>query len=536
MTYWLQLLALSLLVSAASARAQTAVWTSHYDNYRTGANIEEAILTPENVNRSTFGRLAGLPVSGCVFAQPLYIPNVQMSDGSVRNMVYIATTANMVYGYDANDYSLQFSVGFGNPAPSADILPEIGYRDFPDCDTGEEFGPIGIVGTPVIDIWDNAMYLVVNTIDNARLSHVHRHFLHKISLSTGKDLVPRVEIKGSYEDAPFQSRYQLQRTALLLLNQTIYIAFGSHQDEYPYQGWLFAYDSNLRQTAVRNYSPLKSGAGIWQSGGGPSTDGNYIYVTTGNLSEGDVEPHEYSDSVLQIDPITLAVVAKTSFYPENQGWDLNFDLDLGTTRPIIIPETGQVLSGSKLGDMFLIGRQTMEVDARWMAVSYYSAGIDWTGIYNGLAYWNGTIYVWPGGGGFAYGTEPGFPIDSLKAFSLGGTAEGVALSAIGQSDGVGVGYQGSNIVISANGWDQSTGIVWAHTPASNTSQLQTGYLRAYSASDFSGGLFKALWDNSGDEDVNLFAKYNQPLVANGKVFLPTFSGQVIVYGLLSENR
>jgi hypothetical protein len=536
MTYWLRLLALSLLVSGARASAQTAVWTSHYDNYRTGANVEETILTPENVNRSSFGKLARLPVSGCVFAQPLYIPNVQTSDGGVRDMVYIATTTNTVYAYDANDYSLQFRVSFGIPAPSADFLPELGYRDFPDCDTGEEYGPVGIVGTPVIDLADNAMYLVVNTIDNLKLPHVHRHFLHKISLSTGENLVPRAEITGSYRDAPFESRYQLQRAALLLLNQRIYVAFGSHQDEYPYQGWLLAYDTNLRQVAAINYSPVKSGAGIWQSGGGPSTDGNYIYVTTGNLADDGPEPTDYTDSILQIDPITLEVVAQTSFYPESQNWDRDFDLDLGTTRPIIIPETGQVVSGSKYGDMFLISRQGMGLEARWKAVAYYSAGIDWTGIYNGLAYWNGTIYVWPGGGGFAYGTDPGFPTDTLKAFSLDGSSNGVTLSAIGQSDGVGVGYQGSNIVISANGRDPSTGIVWAHTPASNTGQLQTGYLRAYNASDFSAGLFKALWDNASDEEESLFAKYNQPLVANGKVFLPTFSRQVIVYGLLAETR
>ena len=69
---------------------------------------------------------------------------------------------------------------------------------------------------------------------------------------------------------PFESRYQLQRSALLLHNGKVYIAFASHQDESPYYGWLFAYNSELKQVAAYNYSPRKSGAGIWQSGAGPA--------------------------------------------------------------------------------------------------------------------------------------------------------------------------------------------------------------------------------------------------------------------------
>src|SRR5262249_31592390 len=135
--------------------------------------------------------------------------------------------------------------------------------------------------------------------------------------------------------------------------------------------------------------------------------------------------------------------------------------------------------------------------------------------------------------GFIYGNEPGeFPTDTLKAFRIG--ASQMRALANGQSDAIGAGYQGGNIVISANGSDPSTGIVWASLPEGNTDGLQMGRLRAYHAWEFSGGLFQALWSNEG-EDYS-FARFNQPLVANGKVFLPTFSGAVVVYGLLPEER
>lgn len=518
--------------SALPVFAQSAVWTAHYDNNRTGANLNETILTPANVTPSTFGKLGSLPVSGCVFSQPLYAPGVAAVDGVQRNLLFIATTANHVYAYDADDYSLIYRVSFGIPAPSSDFNPLVGFHDFPDCDAGEGDGPVGIVGTPVIDMTEGAMYLVANTIDGPDIPHQHRHFLHKISLATGEDLVPPVEIVGSFAGVQFESRYQLQRSALLLADNRVYIAFGSHQDESPYSGWLFSYDTGLNQIAVKSYSPWKSGAGIWMSGGGPASDGRHIYLSTGNLAQDETEPSDLSDSVLKIDPSTLEAVQRTSFPDEATFWDQNFDLDLGSGRVILLPGTGHAISGSKYGDLFLINREGMALDARVQGVARHSESFDWTGIYNGLAYWNNMLYVWPGGGGFIYGTEPGFPVDTLKGFYVDPSASTVSIQADGQSDGVGVGYQGANVVISANGNDPSTGIVWAQTPAGNTKFLQPGYLRAYHASEVANGWFQELWNNMGDEESTFFAKFNQPLVANGKVYVPTFSSKVVIYGLV----
>jgi hypothetical protein len=82
----------------------------------------------------------------------------------------------------------------------------------------------------------------------------------------------------------FDSQIQLQRAALLLSHDMLYIAFASHCDQGPYHGWVFAYDAQtLSQRAIFNNTPNGSWGGIWHGGGGPSTDasGN-VFVVTGN--------------------------------------------------------------------------------------------------------------------------------------------------------------------------------------------------------------------------------------------------------------
>src|SRR5438105_14492243 len=83
--------------------AAISVLTQHNDNSRTGAYLQETQLTTSNVNSNQFGKLFEYHVDGHVYAQPLYVSNINMPDGNTHNVVYVATMHNTVYAFDADN-------------------------------------------------------------------------------------------------------------------------------------------------------------------------------------------------------------------------------------------------------------------------------------------------------------------------------------------------------------------------------------------------------------------------------------------------
>jgi hypothetical protein len=95
---------------------------------------------------------------------------------------------------------------------------------------------------------------------------------------------------------------------------------------------------------------------------------------------------------------------------------------------------------------------------------------------------------------------------------------------------------GGILSLSANGSTRGTGIVWANLNSSGDANqmVQPGVLRAFDASDVSVELYNNL-ENEARDSCGDFAKFSYPTIANGKVYLASFSNQLCVYGLQSEN-
>src|ERR1700732_2698789 len=161
----------------SSSFAQQPFLTSRADISRSGANTNETLLTPTNVNKNSFGRLFSFPVDYYVMGQPLYMPNVNIPGQGTHNVVYVVTEMDSVYAIDADTgaqlwYATMLNVG-GTTA-SGKYLP---------CGHGPGFLQEGITSTPVIDPASNTMYLVAKTLLNTTV----RHHLHALDITTGNE-------------------------------------------------------------------------------------------------------------------------------------------------------------------------------------------------------------------------------------------------------------------------------------------------------------------------------------------------------------
>jgi len=309
----------------------------------------------------------------------------------------------------------------------------------------------------------------------------------------------------------------------------LFIAFASHADFPPFHGWVLAYDARtLALRGVFNTSPNGAGNGIWQSGCGLSADANGdVFAVTGNGTfDADADGPDYGNTVLRLHPTPTGMTVTDWFAPHDQAELSAGDHDLGSSGPLYIPDQDKIVVGGKGKVLYLLnakklGKFSPSGDTQILQSFQGADGH----IHGTPVYWNGEtgprIYLWS-------------EFDHLKEFAF---KEGIlnTTPASMSADTVPDGMPGGFLTISANGNHKGSAVVWASRPFLEDANRQTvaGIFQAYDAED----LTKVLWssENNPDRDrVGSFAKFNPPTVANGKVYLATFSGELIVYGLLPK--
>jgi uncharacterized protein (TIGR03437 family) len=502
-----------IIVLCALARAQINIVTANGNNDRTNANLQEYQLSPATVAVDSFGKIGAFAVDGQVYAQPLYASGISIPGKGSRNVVFVATMHNTVYAFDAGaspSHAPLWQVSLGASLPATLLFGRYG-------DVG---GEVGVLGTGAIDLQRGVLYVVAETLRNGTAAF----YLHALDLATGGErlngpVMIAASVTGTGSGAlangtiPFNPQQHIQRPGLLLANNSVYVAFGSHADQSPWHGWLMSYDASdvSRQAGVYVTTPTGDGGSFWQSGRGLAADnqGN-VYALTGNGDYDGVQ--NFSQSFLKLSGAAPARVG--SYTPPD--WksmsDNDFDLSAG---PALISGTHTVIGADKMGYIYVLNGDAMGTVNPPGAggQSYYFASE--SSIFN--------FAVWSRSDGplvFVQGSRA-----PLMSYRVNGLELDTTPAAIAQ---IPVNFARIGMTLSADGARMDSGILW-ETSGNYNDATAPGTLRAYRASDLT-----ELWStdmNRGRDIMGQVAKFVSPTVANGRVYVATFGNVVTVYGL-----
>jgi hypothetical protein len=518
-------MASTLVLVAIPALAQ--VTTSQYDNSRTGATLHEKILTPQNVNTKQFGKLGAFKVDGAVYAQPLYLPSVDLPGKGTHDVLFIATEHDSVYAFDANrpgDPPL-WQVSFLDKARG--VIPV--SEDDAQCPFIRP--EVGVTSTPVIDLKTGTLYVLARTrIKHAVGANEYFQHLHALAITTGVEkfggpklisaAVPGKGAGAANGQVAFDQLKENPRAALTLANGVLYLEWASSCDVDPYHGWVMAYDpQTLAQRAVLNVTPDGGEAGIWLSDTGPAADadGN-LYVPTGNGTfDAGSGGRDYGDSVLKLalDGSSSSLVIRDYFTPHDQDRISQADSDVGSSGPLLLPDQAGahrhlLLQPTKDSTIYVMDRDNLgqfrrDADALVEMIRMPGGG------YGALAYWNGHVF-------FAASD------DHLRDYAVKNGE--LTLHA---SSSTKFANPGATPSVSADG--NKNAIVWAiATKTWNGPDNKPAVLYAFDANRLDQPIYTSE-QNSQRDRAALATRFVFPIVVNGRVYFAA-RGEVEVYGLL----
>jgi hypothetical protein len=519
-----------------------AVATYHNDNLRTGWNANETQLNPTTVGGSRFGMTATVALDAQVDAEPLLIPNVEITAGlnaGLHNVVYVATEGNTIYAIDAVSGQLLLSPNFGPPVPR-NALPH-------NCN---ENGPnVGINSTPVIDSAGNRMYVMVYTYQ----SNTQAYYLHELDLGSLTDVVSPVLVSASQtltdgSKYDFQAAVQRQRPALLEANGNVYAAFGSFCDDAVNlsRGWLLGWQAgtltplaankltNRLATSPNNFF-LSS---IWMSGYGLSADANgNLYFVTGNSDPSGTTydgVNNIQNSVIKISPDLRTVLSL--FTPYNVATLDENDLDFGSGGVMLLPtqpmpNPNLAVAAGKDGTLFLMNQENLggytPPPGPNMVLDSKGAGGCWCG----PSYFTGS----DGAGRIA--SSGGSNIKVWKVKTGSSTSLRKESTSPGSLNDRTVDDPGFFTSVSSNGTAAGTGIIWAVSrPSTNNRNPNQVSLYAFTTEPPKGQtvltrLFAAAagtWMTpKGNSNI-------VPMVANGRVYVASYQ-QLAIFSLSDSN-
>jgi hypothetical protein len=522
-----------------AAPSRVNVLTYHNDNFRTGQNTNEAILSPANVNSNTFAKLFTYNVDGYVYAQPLYVSGVLVPGQGIHNLLFVATEHNSVYALEADSQQwftngVLWRVNLGSAAITPTNAFGNRYNGGLYTDITNE---VGITGTPVIDLQRGTLF--VDAFTREASGYIHR--LHALNITNGVEqanspVIIAASIPGTAVDSVggvinFSSIQQIQRSALTLAGGTLYVAYSGYADTDPFHGWLLGYDEaslqirpgyifNTTPNATTNYGAHAAEAGIWMGGGGICVDANTnLFFLTGNgtfTATNGSGGTEYGDCIMHLSTTNGLRVADY-FTPWEQATLAANDTDLGSGALMLVPDlpgtnAHLLVAGGKSGKFYVVSRDQLTTNnTHYNATGSYDAVLQtFTNLpgrfMTGPAYFNGNVYYssWN---------------DKMKCYAI---SNGVLVRNPTSTGPRTFAFPGCTPVVSSQG--TNNGIVWSLAIATPP------VLTAYNAMNVTTEIYNSSQAAGNRDTLTNGVKFASPMVANGKVYAAgTFA--VAVFGL-----
>lgn len=576
------LLMLLATVGAPAAAAQTTdIWTVGVDNTRQGWNRAETVLTPATVPR--LRKVREFAVDEKIDVSPLV----------VGNRLYVFTMTNTAWIFDVDTGAeiarRQLAPPF-DPSPDPgqmdrwQLYRSWGITATPVIDVATGTLYVTTFGKPATGSPNTERHNQLWILDAATLADRRPPVL----------IAGHADNGGGEIANGFTTPYQKMRAGLGLLTdatgqKAVIVSFSINGENPrgPGHGFVVAYDVRglLREDgftptpAIWNVTPDGGAGGVWMSGSGPAIDGRDIYLATGNGIDPGTKPGNFGESFVKL-RYTPGAATDNGGKPRLEVADfwgafsdfgrVDEDQDLGAAGVFIIPQRGNLIGGGKDGILYNLNKDNLGRDS-WTPqfnlpfVATYlpnapngGAGLPTTTAPNPnwpivnrdrnlfaqtptgkTHHIHGTpVYMEHATGGILYVWGEN---ERLKAYNFdfatkrltGFRGEGAQIAS-GAMDPPG-GMPGGRLVVSSNGTKPRTGVIWGIYPTQGNanSAVVHGALVAYDATAVTAGKLRQLFHSDGApaNDLGTFAKYATPVVANGRVYVATFSNKVVQYGL-----
>jgi hypothetical protein len=573
-----------LLVSASLLQA-VDIWTVGVNNTRQGWNRFETVLTPATVPK--LKKIREFAVDEKIDVSPLIVGD--------KMYVFTMTNTAFVFDVNtgAELRRRQLAAPF-DPADIANppglgmdlhnIYRKWGITATPVIDVATNTIYVTTFGKPNAGSLNTERDNMLWILDATTLADKQQPVLIAGNADNG----------GGGISNGFTTPYQKLRSGLGLLtdaggNKAIIISFSinGEKPQGPGHGFVVAYDvrglnreAGFTPTpAIWNVTPGGGAGGIWMSGSGPAIDGEDIYLATGNGMDPGTKPDNFGECFVKL-RYTAGVANMDGGKPKLVVADFwgafsdfgraDEDQDLGAAGVVLVPERGNLIGGGKDGiiynlDKNNLGKTTWDPQFNLPFVASYlpdqpngEAGMPTTTPAN--PNWpivnrdrnlpaqtptrkshhiHGTpVYLERATTAilFLWGEN-----ERLKAYNMnlatrritGFRAEGTQFAS-GNMPAPG-GMPGGRLVVSSNGTMPNTSVIWGVYPIQGNANAEVvdGALVAYDATTVVNGKLKQLFhsDANAANKMGKFAKYATPVVANGKVYVATFSNKVVQYGL-----